>query len=133
MSESTSGATGEPTSGSTSGATSGRPGDGPAPGAAFAVGDRVRVRAVDPDGHTRAPRYVRGHVGRVVERQGNWALADERAAGVEDARSEPVYTVAFAARDLWGEGEHEVTVDLWESYLQRYVPSGRDTRSEGGR
>ncbi|MFJ9851941.1 SH3-like domain-containing protein [Streptomyces sp. NPDC101150] len=85
----------------------------------FRTGERVRVRAGDPAGHTRVPRYVRGHVGRIVEPQGRWALADEVAAGVAEPRVEPVYTVAFAARDLWGEGDHEVTVDLWESYIER--------------
>ncbi|POX39906.1 hypothetical protein C3486_16145 [Streptomyces sp. Ru73] len=84
----------------------------------YAAGQRVRVRAVDPDGHTRAPRYVRGHTGRVVEAQGRWPLADERAAGLAEPRVETVYTVAFAARDLWGAGTHEVTVDLWQSYLE---------------
>ncbi|MFJ6751852.1 SH3-like domain-containing protein [Streptomyces sp. NPDC091266] len=89
----------------------------------FEVGRPVRVRTTDPAGHTRAPRYVRGQVGRIVERQGSWELADERAAGVDRPRVEPVYTVAFAARDLWGEGDHEVTVDLWESYIE---PAGKD-------
>lgn len=87
--------------------------------AAFAPGDRVRVRAVDPGGHTRVPRYVRGHVGRIVEPQGSWPLADDRAAGAAAPSVQTVYTVAFAARDLWGEGMHEVTVDLWESYIER--------------
>lgn len=85
----------------------------------FRAGERVRVRAGDPAGHTRAPRYVRGQVGRIVECQGSWELADEVAAGVAAPRVEPVYTVAFAAGDLWGEGGHEVTVDLWESYIER--------------
>ncbi|MEU7486331.1 SH3-like domain-containing protein [Streptomyces sp. NPDC042319] len=85
----------------------------------FSVGQAVRVRPVDPDGHTRAPRYVRGHTGRVVEAQGRWPLADERAAGRAEPRVETVYTVAFPARELWGAGTHEVTVDLWESYLER--------------
>ncbi|MGP8302487.1 SH3-like domain-containing protein [Streptomyces inhibens] len=82
------------------------------------AGERVRVRAGDPAGHTRVPRYVRGQIGRIVESQGGWALADEVAAGVAEPRVEPVYTVAFAAADLWGEGDHEVTVDLWESYIE---------------
>ncbi|MFI7100386.1 SH3-like domain-containing protein [Streptomyces sp. NPDC050161] len=85
----------------------------------FRAGERVRVRATDPVGHTRAPRYVRGHTGRIVEAQGRWELADEVAASAAAPRVEPVYTVAFAARDLWGTGAHEVTVDLWESYLER--------------
>ncbi|MGX1850891.1 nitrile hydratase subunit beta [Streptomyces sp. NBC_01456] len=92
--------------------------------AEFRAGERVRVRAGDPAGHTRAPRYVRGQVGRIVECQGSWELADEVAAGVAEPRVEPVYTVAFAAGDLWGEGGHEVTVDLWESYIERAGEDG---------
>jgi len=87
--------------------------------ARFAVGDRVRTRALDPPHHTRLPRYARGHVGEVVEVQGTWPLADERAQGRRDARVEPVYTVSFAARDLWGPpAEHDVQIALWESYLE---------------
>jgi len=37
---------------------------------------------------------------------------------------EPVYTVRFAAADLWGEGTHAVTVDLWESYLEAVEAEG---------
>lgn len=86
--------------------------------ARFAAGDRVRVRNVDPDHHTRMPRYVRGQQGVVVEPQGEWSLPDDRAQGVGQPRIEQVYTVRFAARDLWGVGAHSVTVDLWESYLK---------------
>ena len=68
----------------------------------FAVGDRVRTRSVDPSHHTRLPRYARGQVGEVVEVQGTWPLADDRARGLADPRVEPVYTVRFPAADLWG-------------------------------
>jgi nitrile hydratase subunit beta len=87
----------------------------------FSVGDRVRARAVDPPHHTRLPRYARGHVGEIVDVQGTWPLADQRAQGVESIRVpvEPVYTVRFAARDLWGDGApHWVQVELWQSYLE---------------
>jgi nitrile hydratase len=30
---------------------------------------------------------------------------------------EAVYAVRFPAAELWGEGAHTITVDLWESYL----------------
>jgi hypothetical protein len=86
--------------------------------ARFAPGDRVRVYNTDPEHHTRAPRYVRGHQGVVVESQGAWPLADDRARGLPHPRVEPVYTVRFSAHDLWGSGAHRVTVDLWQSYLQ---------------
>jgi nitrile hydratase subunit beta len=84
----------------------------------YATGARVRVRAVDPDHHTRMPRYVRGHAGEIVDDHGAWPLADDRARGLAAPRVETVYAVRFAARDLWGSGGHTVTVDLWESYLE---------------
>jgi len=84
----------------------------------FRPGSRVRPTLVDPPHHTRVPRYVRGRVGEVVECQGKYPLPDDRARQLPDIRVEPVYTVRFAARDLWGHGSHSVTVDLWESYLE---------------
>src|SRR5688500_19036384 len=85
--------------------------------ASYAAGDRVRTRPLDPPHHTRLPRYARGQVGEVVAGLGTWPLADESAQG-HQARVEPVYTVRFAARDLWGSGDHWVTLDLWQSYLE---------------
>jgi nitrile hydratase subunit beta len=82
----------------------------------FAPGDRVRTRAVDPAGHTRLPRYARGAVGEVVEPAGHHPLADDRARGL-DPRPQAVYHVRFAAADLFGDGDHSVTVELWEDYL----------------
>jgi nitrile hydratase subunit beta len=83
----------------------------------YAVGDRVRARAGDPDHHTRLPRYVRGHAGEVVALLADWRLPDASAAG--QTRTETCYAVRFAAADLFGSGDHTVTVDLWESYLER--------------
>jgi Nitrile hydratase beta subunit len=83
----------------------------------FVAGDRVRTAHRDPWHHTRLPRYVRGAVGTVVECEGAYPLADDRARGVGSS-PEAVYAVRFAARELFGEGEHEVVVALWESYLR---------------
>jgi nitrile hydratase subunit beta len=90
--------------------------------ARFAPGDLVRARAVDPVHHTRLPRYARGHVGTVLDVQGIWPLADDRAEAKPDPAVERVYTVRFAARDLWGEGGHWVDLDLWQSYLEPVRP-----------
>ncbi len=90
--------------------------------ARFAPGDRVRTRSFDPPHHTRLPRYARGQVGEVVDVHGVWPLADDRAQGKPDPRTEPVYTVRLASRRLWGEGIHWVTVDLWQSYLEPADP-----------
>jgi nitrile hydratase len=81
------------------------------------VGARVRARNTDPDGHTRIPRYVRGHTGEIVAVLGEWALPDASARGAR--QPETCYAVRFPAAELWGSGDHTVTVDLWESYLER--------------
>jgi hypothetical protein len=83
----------------------------------FRPGDRVRTRSVDPDGHTRLPRYARGAVGVVLEPAGRYPLADDRARG-RTGEPHAVHHVRFAAADLFGAGEHTVTVELWEDYLE---------------
>jgi nitrile hydratase beta subunit-like protein len=83
----------------------------------YAAGDRVRARNGDPDHYTRVPRYVRGHSGEVVAQLGDWPLPDSSVHGV--ITSEACYAVRFEAADLFGNGDHTVTVDLWETYLER--------------
>jgi nitrile hydratase subunit beta len=85
----------------------------------YDAGARVRVQTGDPDHHTRVPRYVRGHTGEVLAVLGHWTLPDDSARGLRPPRVEACYAVRFSASDLWGSGEHTVTVDLWESYLDR--------------
>jgi nitrile hydratase subunit beta len=82
----------------------------------FATGDHVRVTRTSKPGHTRCPRYVRGAIGRVERALGVHPLPDAGAVGEEFA--EPLYSVAFAAEELWGNGDHVVFVDVWESYLE---------------
>lgn len=82
----------------------------------FAVGDPVRTSRVDPPHHCRLPRYARGALGTVVEVGDCHPLPDDRARGLP-AELEPVYTVRFTARELFGGGDHAVTVDIWESHL----------------
>jgi nitrile hydratase beta subunit len=83
------------------------------------VGDHVRAALVGSPGHTRLPRYVRGHVGVVSAVHGAHVVPDENAQGRSIA--EPLYTVAFATGDLFpeqtGSGD-KVHLDLWERYLQ---------------
>ncbi|WP_399343291.1 SH3-like domain-containing protein [Umezawaea sp. Da 62-37] len=83
----------------------------------FAPGDRVRTAHVDPPHHTRVPRYARGAPGVVVEVEGHHPLADDRSRGLSVA-PQPVYAVRFAARDLFGEGDHSVTLAVWETHLR---------------
>jgi nitrile hydratase subunit beta len=84
----------------------------------FAAGDRVRARAIDPDHHTRLPRYLRGQVGEVVTAAAPQALPDDVARQRPEPRAETVYAVRFHGAALWGSGSHSVIADLWESYLE---------------
>ena len=84
----------------------------------FPPGTRVRTFHHDPPHHTRLPRYARGKRGVVVEPEGPDELPDISARGSGDAPVEQIYAVRFEARDLWGEGDHHVVLDLWESYLE---------------
>ena len=95
----------------------------------FRPGDRVVTSRADPPHHTRLPRYARGATGTVVEPEGRHPLPDNRARQLP-AEPETVYAVRFAARDLFGEGDHTVTVDLWESYLR---PAGPGPAAGGNR
>jgi nitrile hydratase len=88
--------------------------------ARFAPGERVRVRRMRPQGHTRCPRYARGVAGTVDRIQGADALPDLAVYG-RSAPPEPVYSVWFRSEDLWGPGGEApftVLLDLWESYLE---------------
>jgi hypothetical protein len=83
----------------------------------YETGARVLVRPGDPDHHTRVPGYLRGHTGEVVAALGRWPLPDDSARSITPPRTETCYAVRFSALDLWGSGDHTVTADLWESYL----------------
>ena len=88
--------------------------------ARFRVGDRVVVRNLHPMGHTRCPRYVRGHQGVIVRYDGPCNF-DDVEAHCDTKRVEPLYCVAFDSAELWGDdadASATVAVDLFESYLE---------------
>jgi nitrile hydratase subunit beta len=99
----------------------GGPTDRPASAPArFKAGDRVRARNLHPVGHTRLPRYVRGHVGTVTHLHGVHVFPDVNATGQGEA-PQWLYTVRFAGTELWGAAADPavtVSVDAWESYLE---------------
>jgi nitrile hydratase beta subunit len=89
-------------------------------GPMFAVGDRVGTRNIHPSGHTRLPRYLRGHRGEIVASHGAHVFPDSSAQGKGDD-PQWLYTVRFASREIWGdEGRAGDTIcaDLWEPYLE---------------
>ena len=95
--------------------------------ARFEVGQRVRARQMHPPGHTRLPRYVRGHVGIIQAVRGVHVVPDRHTTNPpspESDQGEWLYTVVFQAHDLWGpqaDPTVSVSVDAWESYLEPEV------------
>ena len=88
--------------------------------ALFQPGDRVVTRNLNPRGHTRLPRYGRARHGTVESVHGPFALPDTSAHHTS-RDLEPVYTVRFVARELWGERaepNETMTIDLWQRYLE---------------
>lgn len=85
----------------------------------FAVGQQIRTRNFHPKGHTRLPRYARDKRGVIDAVRGTYDLADAVAVGLPPD-SQPVYSVRFEGRELWGESAEPnacVYIDLWETYL----------------
>jgi nitrile hydratase len=85
----------------------------------FGAGDRVRVRNAVTRGHCRVPRYLRRHVGQIERTAFAWPNPGESAATGRYGAPELVYTVAFAASDLFGPAaNHVLTADLAESDIE---------------
>jgi nitrile hydratase len=87
----------------------------------FQAGQRVRARNINPPGHTRLPRYARGKTGVIDRDHGVYVFPDTNAQYIGEKRQH-VYSVRFAARELWGPEappSDSVYLDLWDDYLER--------------
>jgi len=89
--------------------------------ARFTVGQRVRAHNIHPTGHTRLPRYARGKLGTIHLDHGVYVFPDTNADSLGE-KPQHLYSVRFAARELWGEqvsGRDAVYLDMWDDYLER--------------
>jgi nitrile hydratase subunit beta len=93
----------------------------------FAVGQQVRALQLHPPGHTRLPRYVRGHVGVVQAVHGFHVWPDHAAKNRHQPPIEGsdvaqwLYNVRFEGVELWGAQADPglaIHIDAWESYLE---------------
>ena len=85
----------------------------------FKPGDRVVARNIHPVGHTRLPRYARGRRGVIDRDHGVFTFADTNAMS-RDKKPQHLYSVRFAARELWGpdaSARDSVYVLLWDDHL----------------
>ena len=86
----------------------------------FKPGDKVRAKNINPPTHTRLPRFVRGKPGVIIDFHGAHVFPDTNAL-FQGENAQPLYTVKYLARTLWGEAANPkgvVCLDLWEGYLE---------------
>ncbi len=86
----------------------------------FKRGDKIRAININPTGHTRLPRYVRGKTGTICRVHGFHVFPDKNALAEGECPAW-LYQVQFTARELWGEEASPidlVNVDMWEPYLE---------------
>jgi nitrile hydratase len=88
--------------------------------ARFHAGEGVRARNINPVGHTRLVRYARGKTGTIHMDHGVFLFPDTNALFLGE-KPQHVYSVRFAARELWGEQaapQDSVYIDMWDDYLE---------------
>jgi nitrile hydratase beta subunit len=88
--------------------------------ARFHAGENVRARNMNPVTHTRLPRYARGKIGTIDRDHGVFVFPDTNALFLGE-KPQHVYSVRFAARELWGQQaapQDSVYIDLWDDYLE---------------
>jgi nitrile hydratase beta subunit len=88
--------------------------------ARFQTGQSVRARNINPDGHTRLPRYARGKFGTIERDYGVFVFPDTDALFLGE-KPQHLYSVRFSARELWGDQavqQDAVYIDMWDDYLE---------------
>jgi nitrile hydratase subunit beta len=88
--------------------------------ARFHAGQQVLSRNMHPVSHTRLPRYARGKAGTIDRDHGVFVFPNTNALFLGE-KPQHVYSVRFAARELWGEQaapKDSVYIDMWDDYLE---------------
>jgi hypothetical protein len=89
---------------------------------AYAPGQRVQVRKVDPPGHIRTPHYVRGKTGVIERFAGFFRNPEELAYGRSGYPLRALYRVRFVQSHVWpdyrGPVRDTIDIDLYEHWLR---------------
>ncbi|MBZ8118646.1 nitrile hydratase subunit beta [Roseovarius sp. LXJ103] len=86
------------------------------------MAERVRVKAMMPPGHVRAPFYLRGKTGEIERSLGPFKNPEQLAYALP-AAPKNLYRVRFTMAELWGaEAEAPqdfVEAEIYEHWLER--------------
>ncbi|MGK7753567.1 MULTISPECIES: SH3-like domain-containing protein [unclassified Roseovarius] len=84
-------------------------------------GNRVRVKAMYPPGHVRAPFYLRGKTGEVERILGRFRSPEQLAYGLP-APEKTLYRVRFTMAELWGDAAENpadtVDAEIYDHWLE---------------
>ena len=86
----------------------------------YKIGGKVHIRNINPEGHTRLPRYARDKFATVDIIHGAHVFPDSNALGIREAQH--LYGVIFTSDELWGleaKTNFKVSIDLWEPYMKK--------------
>ena len=90
--------------------------------AAFAVGAKVRVRALQAQGHCRTPGYLRGKSGVVIAMHGAFRNPEKLAYHKPGLPRQPLYMVRFAYAEVWpgrsGGERDSIVADIYQHWLE---------------
>ncbi len=96
--------------------------DAPAPGHRFNIGDRVRVKTMNPPGHRRTPYYIRGKEGVVERICGAFPNPEELAYGFDGLPEKILYRVRFLQHQVWpayqGAMKDIIEIEIYEHWLE---------------
>jgi len=94
----------------------------PAPGHRFNIGDRVRVKTMNPPGHRRTPYYIRGKEGVVERICGAFPNPEELAYGFDGLPEKILYRVRFLQHQVWpayqGAMKDIIEIEIYEHWLE---------------
>jgi len=94
--------------------------------ALYKVGDFVRVVSTAKSGHVRAPVYLLGKKGKIVNIQGSYLNPEDVAHFKEKVLRLPLYLVEFALEEVWGDAcppksrKDTVRVEFYEHWLVKF-------------
>lgn len=88
----------------------------------YAVGETVRLAAMNPPGHVRTPWYLRGRTG-VIERDLGLTHDPEALAYGETGEAQiRLYRVRFDMAEVWGESAERAAdtldAEIFETWLE---------------
>lgn len=81
----------------------------------------VRIRALYPPGHVRAPHYLRGKTGRIERSLGQFHNPERLAYGLE-AEKRQLVRVRFTMAEIWGPTAENpsdtIDAEIYEHWLE---------------